>query len=82
MDDDLTRALGVLRLTNAERYQRVTAGDAEVYWFLERVDELAPELVRRGWAHYAPFTECPGEVVTTDESGEIVSLRPLPVIVS
>lgn len=47
------RALAILQLSNAERMARVESGDPEVFWFLENIDRIAPELLARGWAQHA-----------------------------
>lgn len=73
---DLIRALHVVALSNEERMKLLAyEGPAtEALWFLEHVDELAPELHRRGWVEHAPFTHTPGEVTVTGACGSLRAL--------
>lgn len=76
---DLIRALRVVALSNEERVQVIQRHRSffeheKVMWFLEHVDDLAPELHRRGWVEHRPFTETPGEVVVTTGNGDICTL--------
>lgn len=75
-EPDLIRALRVVALSNEERMKLLAyEGPAtEALWFLEHVDDLAPELHRRGWVEHRPFTETPGEVVVTTGNGDICTL--------
>jgi hypothetical protein len=45
--------------------------DTDAVWFLEHIDDLAPELHRRGWVEYGEFTHVPGSVVVTDGQGDL-----------
>lgn len=75
---DLIRALRVVALSNEERMRLFIDTESprfgDVSWFLEHVDDLAPELHRRGWVEHAPFTHAPGEVVVTTGNGDICVL--------
>lgn len=73
-ESDLIRVLRVVALSNEERMRAVQRKDEDVMWFLEHVDDLAPELHRRGWVEHEPFTEQPGEVVVTTGNGDICAL--------
>lgn len=50
------------------------AFDPEVEWFLEHIDDIAPELHRRGWVEHAPFTHTPGQVTVSTGNGDICAL--------
>lgn len=82
-EPDLIRALRIIALSNEARLLRVgfaqvklrigeaTTSDPDIDWFLEHVDDLAPELHRRGWVEYAEFTYTPGQVVVTTGNGDL-----------
>ncbi len=72
-EQDLHRALRVVAMTNEERMKLLAyEGPAtEALWFLEHIDDLAPELHRRGWVEHRPFTKQPGEVVVTTGHGDV-----------
>lgn len=84
---DLLRALRVISWSNADRViifgianlPRAKAGNVKLTdtaeWFLEHIDELAPELHRREWIRYAKFTRAPGEVVVTDGKGDVQAVE-------
>lgn len=75
---NLLRALRVVALSNEERMflfvRRPPEFNPEAEWFLEHIDDLAPELHRRGWVDYTPHTQHPGEIVVTTGNGDICAL--------
>lgn len=68
-DADLIKCLAVVALSNRDRMKLVQSGAAD--WFLENVDDLAPELHRRGWVEYAEFDHRQGSVVVTKGQGDV-----------
>ena len=72
-EQDLLRALRIVAMTDEERLQLIpgTEIDEEPAWFLEHIDDLAPELHRRGWVEYREFTHVPGSVVVTTGQGDV-----------
>lgn len=72
-EPDLIRALRVVALTNEERMRAMQIHDSahDVMWFLEHIDELAPELLRRGWIEHMQFAHQKGCVVVTDGQGDL-----------
>lgn len=73
---DLLRALRVVALSNEERMKLLAyEGPAtEALWFLEHIDDLAPELHRRGWVEYAEFTHMPGQITVTTGHGDVCAV--------
>jgi hypothetical protein len=75
-DYELIGALKILAMTNEERMEIFAFHDALLnhatsLWFLEHIDELAPELHSRGWVTYSEFKHEPGCVVVTDGLGHL-----------
>ncbi len=77
--ENLLRCLRVLALTNEVRMDRtmtlLTADpDADLQWFVECIDDLAPALHERGWVTYEDFKKEPGSVVVTSGQGDVRNL--------
>lgn len=74
-ESDLRRALRVIAMTDEARMflfvRRPPELSPEAEWFLMNIDDLAPELHRRGWVEYAEFTHVPGQVVVTTGKGDV-----------
>lgn len=72
-EQDLRRALRIVALSNEERMKLLAyEGPAtEALWFLEHIDGLAPELLRRGWIEHMQFAHQRGCVVVTDGQGNL-----------
>ena len=72
-EQDLLRALRVVAMTNEERMKLLAyeGPAAEALWFLEHIDDLAPELLKRGWIEHMQFAHQRGSVVVTDGQGDL-----------
>lgn len=70
---NLFRALKIVVMTNEERMRQVLIHDSthEWMWFLKHIDELAPELHKRGWVEYEEFKHEPGCVCVTTGRGDL-----------
>ena len=72
----LLRAMRIVAMTNAKRMKLFTARelDPEAVWFLEHIDELAPELHSNGWVEYGEFKHEPGCVTVTNSIGRLQTI--------
>lgn len=73
---NLIRALKIVAMSAAERLKLFTFSparepDPEAIWFLEHIDDLAPELHKRGWVEYGEFKHEPGCVCVTTGRGDL-----------
>jgi hypothetical protein len=70
---EMHRALKIVAMPTDERLKLFTARelDPEAVWFLEHIDDVAPELHKRGWVEYGEFKHEPGCVVLTTGQGDI-----------
>jgi hypothetical protein len=73
IESELIRALRIIAMTDEERLQLIpgTEIDEEPAWFLEHIDGLAPELLKRGWIEHMQFAHQRGCVVVTDGQGDL-----------
>ncbi len=70
---EMHKALKIISMPADERLKLFTARelDPEAIWFLEQIDDLAPELHKRGWVEYGDFKHEPGCVCVTTGRGDL-----------
>ncbi len=78
-ESDLRRCMRIIAMSNPERIRIAMPVTADMAWFLEHIDSLAPELHQRGWVEERAFTQEPGAVTVTTGQGDVQQLVATPL---